>query len=125
MQARVSKIIRQLGSYSISWDWVVLGYSVQATSAAELQQAAMAMIQESAGHASTLNYRIASAGSCGRHRQNVARDISRAINLPLDTCLAYVVMKNYSVTLDNTATSGYSIFKHSRGLALHQDSDLL
>ena len=59
------------------------GPCTQASSAADLQRAAAAMIAESGGRASALTHRIASAGSCGRHRQNIARDISRALSLPL------------------------------------------
>ena len=42
------------------------------------------MVQESHGHASALTKRIAAAGTHGRHRQNVARDIQRALDLPIE-----------------------------------------
>ena len=50
-----------------------------------MQQAAAAMVTESAGHASYLTRKIARAGSSGRHPQNVQRDVNRALELPLAT----------------------------------------
>ena len=59
----------------------------QANSAADLQQAASAMLRESRGCGSALTKRIAAAGSHGKWCSNVARDISRALNFPLVLCL--------------------------------------
>ncbi|CAE7387288.1 unnamed protein product [Symbiodinium microadriaticum] len=42
------------------------------------------MIQEAQGSASALTHRIAAAGNHGRHPNNVARDINRALQLPVD-----------------------------------------
>ena len=55
----------------------------KASSAAGLQEAAMAMIREAQGQASALTHRIAKAGNYGRHRQNCQRDIARALSLPV------------------------------------------
>ena len=61
---------------------------VKASTAAELQQAAAAMIKETGGVASALTHRIAKAGCCGRYPNNVPRDIGRALELPLASLLA-------------------------------------
>ena len=63
--------------------YCTLSSTPEASSAADLQRAAASMIAESGGRASALTHRIAGAGSGGRHRQNIARDISRALRLPL------------------------------------------
>ena len=41
------------------------------------------MIRESGGRASELTHKIAKAGKFGQHKQNIARDINRALKLPL------------------------------------------
>ena len=56
---------------------------VEASCAADLQRAAAAMIQESGGRASALTHKLAAAGSRGRYPNNIPRDISRALQLPL------------------------------------------
>ena len=57
--------------------------NAKASSAADLQEAASAMLRENGGVGSALTHRIARAGTSGRHRQNIARDINRALNLPV------------------------------------------
>ena len=57
----------------------------EASTAAALQQSAAAMLKESGGHGSELTHRIARAGNFGSHKQNCARDINRALQLPLET----------------------------------------
>ena len=49
------------------------------------------MLAESGGRASPLTKRIAAAGSYGRWRSNIPRDINRALQLPLDTWHGFIV----------------------------------
>ena len=59
--------------------------SPEASSAAGIQQAALAMQEESGDHCSELTRKIARAGTWGRHANNVGRDICRALGLPLES----------------------------------------
>ena len=71
-----------------------LRYMAKASSAAGLQEAAMAMIRESQGQASALTHRIAKAGNYGRHRQKLPTRYSTGLVLArcsLD-CTTYGVL---------------------------------
>ena len=54
-----------------------------ATSCAELQEAAEAMVQESGGHCSQVTRAIAKIGSHGRFPGNAERDLFRVLSLPV------------------------------------------
>ena len=57
----------------------------KATSMAQLQQAAAAMVAESRGHCSEATLQFARAGSWGKFPGNIERDIMRSLQLPLET----------------------------------------
>ena len=63
---------------------ILLHDGLEASCAADLQRAAEAMIREAGGKASHLTHKIASAGTHGKFPNNVPRDISRALRLPLE-----------------------------------------
>ena len=70
--------------------WGLLDWGLhEASTAAALQESAAAMLVESGGRGSELTHRIARAGNFGRHKQNCARDINRALQLPLEALLNY------------------------------------
>ena len=55
----------------------------EATSVAELQKAAAAMVKESRGNCSSATKMMAKAGTSGKHPSNIERDIMRHLGLPL------------------------------------------
>ncbi|CAE7508782.1 unnamed protein product [Symbiodinium sp. CCMP2592] len=54
-----------------------------ATSVAEMQKAAAAMVKESRGNCSSATKMMARAGTSGKHPNNIERDIMRHLGLPL------------------------------------------
>ena len=60
------------------------GICTEATSAVQLQQAALAMVQESRGHCSPATKLFAKAGSYGRYPGNIERDLMRPLQLPIE-----------------------------------------
>ena len=72
------------------------------------------MLQESKNTASDLTRRMAKAGSFGHHRQNVARDIFRALQLPVVTRQIWSTSNPQSLWNPNLqltiAKSNYNIY---------------
>ena len=59
-------------------------FSAEATSAAQLQEAALAMYRESRGNCSESTKMFAKAGCWGKFPGNVEHDIMRSLGLPLE-----------------------------------------
>ena len=57
----------------------------EATSAAQLQQAALAMVRESRGRCSQATINFAKAGSWGKYPGNIERDLMRSLQLPIES----------------------------------------
>ena len=70
----------------------ILSPQIEATSAAELQAAAHAMLRESRGECSSATKLFAKAGNYGKFKGNVERDIMRGLKLPLESCSFWMLL---------------------------------